>query len=402
MRPDPTVAGRVLGERSFKKGAALAGEKRWEEAADAFQRAVDRYPHEPVWWRRLALARLHHGDVDAGLAAHRRSVETHPDPPLRWLGDLGKVATRARDWGTARAAYQELLRKDPETRDHDAVLLERGLTHFLPRRRTSRFIAQNIDRIRRAAARHEPLEDRSGTVWTYWAQGFENAPDVVRLAHGSLVEHMGDAVVALTATDVADLVTLPPDVDALVENHAFRSDLLRLELLTRFGGIWMDSTCFVRHDVRAELEELARPSGFFAYAKGDVTIGNWLMLTPPGHYVPAMLLEAEYAHWREFQQNLSYFTFHHIFEALVDADERFREIWHRTPRVPFDAALRFRHMLDEPYDAATYREVLDGSIVHKLTYKYDDAGPGTMIDALMSSQDATSPGGRADQLPGDD
>ena len=46
---------------------------------------------------------------------------------------------------------------------------------------------------------------------------------------------------------------------------------------------------------------------------------------------------------------------------------------------------RFARRMLEPYDAALYKRLLEGSFVHKLSYKYSEAaaGPDTLLGHLM-------------------
>ena len=79
--------------------------------------------------------------------------------------------------------------------------------------------------------------------------------------------------------DAASAPTYAPHYGALVRRNntdrVHRSDLLRLEVLSRYGGVWADiSTCPVRA-LDAWLPEVLSPTGFFAFwrfPKRDATV----------------------------------------------------------------------------------------------------------------------------------
>lgn len=95
---------------------------------------------------------------------------------------------------------------------------------------------------------------RVPVVWVYWAQGWASAPSVVRLCMDSMKLHAGPGpVVALDATNVRHMVDLPEwtyeKYNRGYIGEAHYSDLLRINLLKQFGGLWMDATLFLSGDV---------------------------------------------------------------------------------------------------------------------------------------------------------
>ena len=100
------------------------------------------------------------------------------------------------------------------------------------------------------------------TIWFCWLQGLENAPEVVKACYHSLVRHLGIAgrgstgsptarnegyeIIVIDGKNWREYVDLPEYVVEKWRNGlipaAHFSDLLRLQLLIRFGGTWIDST----------------------------------------------------------------------------------------------------------------------------------------------------------------
>lgn len=92
-------------------------------------------------------------------------------------------------------------------------------------------------------------------IWQYWAQGYDNVPDVVRTCLNSVDKYsVGYEIVRLTDENLSEYLDLPYFVveKRTVFSRAFFSDLLRLILLKTYGGIWMDATILMTGEIPEE------------------------------------------------------------------------------------------------------------------------------------------------------
>jgi hypothetical protein len=385
----------TLKQRSYFQLSRVLGRLGQSERAErALVRATSGPTADPRWLNRLAIALRRRGDQAGAADAFRRAIDNHDDAPARWYLELGGASERSGKLKEAGAAYLRWSQFDPLPDDLDAVLLGRNVRQFVPRRNAVRFVRHRLDDLRTAATARQVVEDRSDSVWVYWAQGFEQAPDVVRMCRATMSRHLARPVVELDDGKVDELVTFPPDIDALVTNRTARSDLLRLELLARYGGTWLDSTCYLTSDVGAEVAESARPSGFFAPTKENTTIGTWNMTSQPGHYLVTMTLEALYALWRRDGKLPHYFTFHHLFEALALTDAKFGELFAATPRVATAASLNLRHWMSRDVTGEEFERARARTTIHKLSYKdgAENTGPRSVLGRLFAAEAAATDG----------
>jgi hypothetical protein len=119
-------------------------------------------------------------------------------------------------------------------------------------------------------------------TWMYWEQGFENAPRLVRLCKDSWAA-CSDNLVAL---DKSLLVAYLPESDILplYQDHIqfqIRSDLIRLKLLLKYGGIWADATVLCTRDYHDWLTDEMAPFPVL-YPNTDRLISSWLVYSKPG------------------------------------------------------------------------------------------------------------------------
>ena len=98
----------------------------------------------------------------------------------------------------------------------------------------------------------ETLEKKAnqGRIWFCWLQGLEQAPPLVKLCYEALGQKLPDReIVVIDAKNVFDYITLPEEIVEKwkrgIIGPAHFSDLIRLELLVRYGGYWIDATVYL-------------------------------------------------------------------------------------------------------------------------------------------------------------
>lgn len=107
-------------------------------------------------------------------------------------------------------------------------------------------------------------------IWMYWDAPLEAAPEVVRLSVSSWQALNPDYEVRLLSDDNIQQV-LGFDFLAAFElstvrlNPAIKADVLRLYLLSRYGGVWADSTTFCLTPLSQWLPVALGELGFFTF-----------------------------------------------------------------------------------------------------------------------------------------
>lgn len=116
-------------------------------------------------------------------------------------------------------------------------------------------------------------------IWFLWFQGISEAPLVVKKCYESWQKYNPDwEVIFLDENNLKNYITfsLPQEKRSqLSKSH--QSDLIRLELLSKYGGVWADSTSLCRLGLDDWLEGYSQ-SGFFCFiheTRGYGWIFNW-------------------------------------------------------------------------------------------------------------------------------
>lgn len=220
--------------------------------------------------------------------------------------------------------------------------------------------------------------EQSNKVWVCWFQGMENAPTIVKRCYASLQENLTDRdIVLITKDNYTEYVQFPDYIqrkatEGLIPSAHF-SDLLRLELLTRYGGTWIDATVFCSGK---NIPAYMLDSDLFLFQTlkpgldGHPTcISNWFITARSNDPLLLLTLTLLYDYWKKYDKLVDYFVFHDFFQLAIEA---YPEEWARV--VPFSNSVPHILLLRlfQQYDEATWEAVKEMTPFHKMTYKFNE------------------------------
>ncbi|MFJ5487105.1 capsular polysaccharide synthesis protein [Hansschlegelia beijingensis] len=226
-------------------------------------------------------------------------------------------------------------------------------------------------------------------IYTYWGQGFHEAPPVVKACESALRRfHTDHELALLDEKAIPYYVDIPSDVRLSIgpTRYAAFTDLLRVTLLARYGGVWLDANCLATRNIISIHEDLTQGSDFFAFPLGgDGRISSWCLASKPGSYLACMMREAQQAYWRAFSGPVIYLFFHFIFRCLVLLDPDFGTLWARCPRPEGNPRALSRRVFLRSFAADEVEERVRRSFVLKLSHKVDAAklAPDSAIASLV-------------------
>ncbi len=234
--------------------------------------------------------------------------------------------------------------------------------------------------------------EASNKVWICWFQGIEQAPELVQKCYQSVKQNMADKeVIMLTSENVFDYIQFP---DFIVEKwkagiitHTHMTDLMRLELLIRYGGLWLDATVFCSDN---NIPTYFYQSDLFMYQclkpgrDGHANyISSWLMTAKTNSKVLMAVRDMCYAYWKENNSMWDYFLLHDFIAIVLDRfQDEARAIVPRDNATPHILLLR----LFDKFDEETWNAIKTQTPFHKLTYKFSEEQKqmkGTYYDVLF-------------------
>lgn len=97
-----------------------------------------------------------------------------------------------------------------------------------------------------------PISDNTinKTIWVFWWQGKDNMPLIVQKCYNSIIKYSNGAnVILITKYNYKKYIEIPEimiyKLNKGIICHAHFSDIYRVCLLEKYGGLWLDATIFV-------------------------------------------------------------------------------------------------------------------------------------------------------------
>lgn len=232
---------------------------------------------------------------------------------------------------------------------------------------------EDFDRSFDSSLQHK-LSDK---IWICWFQGMDNAPELVQKCYESVKRNLtGKEIILITSENMNDYVQFPDYIiekwKAGVITHTHLTDLLRLELLIRYGGMWLDATVFCSG---GDIPDYFFESALFFYQSlkpgrdgKSIYISSWLMSAKTNNKVLMATRELCYEYWKRNNSMCDYYLLHDFFSIVLD---RYLEDWRRV--IPRDNATPHFLLLRlfEKYDERIWNAIKDQTPFHKLTYKFE-------------------------------
>jgi hypothetical protein len=235
----------------------------------------------------------------------------------------------------------------------------------------------------------------SNKVWVCWFQGIENSPKLVQKCFKSLQDNLiNKEVVLITSDNIADYIQFP---DYIIDKwksgqitNTHMTDLLRLELLIKYGGLWVDSTVLCT-EKENDIPDYFFNSDLFFYQSlkpgrdGHSHINSsWLINAKTNNKILMAVRFLCYEYWKENNTLIDYFLLHDFMSIVQEFyQEETKSIIPRDNATPHILLLR----LFEPYDKDTWQYIKAQTPFHKLTYKFTEEESnikGTYYDVLFN------------------
>ena len=203
------------------------------------------------------------------------------------------------------------------------------------------------------------------TIYSLWLQGYANAPDQVKtcLDRWSKINPTYTFELLEWSDAQSLLSTFPFEINDITQQSL--SDIVRLAVLQKTGGIWVDATVFPTKPLSEWFEETVGDSEFFSYRREihqehpkDRPISAWFLYASEHSTIIEKLWEETSRYWSVNHHPMTdldkdiyhedpiafmglsketpsspypYHWFQHIFSYLVKNDPEFAQIWRTCP-----------------------------------------------------------------------
>ena len=212
-------------------------------------------------------------------------------------------------------------------------------------------------------------------IWVMWWQGENAMPPLVRACYLRLKKVAEKKIILITKDNVHDYIDIPQFIFDKY-NHGFLmtahlSDIIRVLLLWKYGGLWIDATVYIdRIPNEVFLKDfftLYAPELFPNY----ISRGKWATFFMYANTVNQKMFRVLYdlflAYWEEHSKIIDYLLFDYFINII---SLHYKSVEKSIASLPINKEYYNLNLnINAAYDYITARNMLKKSSLQKLTYK---------------------------------
>jgi hypothetical protein len=237
-------------------------------------------------------------------------------------------------------------------------------------------------------------------IYMFWDNGWDNAPYMCVECLKSWRRYNSDwEIITLDNNNIEQYL----DKDILkkineIKRPQHRADLIRVNLLNKNGGVWIDASIFCNRTLDSWLYEYMKEGIFyFKYNKESglehYKIGNWFIACEKNNYLMNKFCTKFNTRWKYIISD-EYFGFHKVFKELCDTDVKFNNIYQSIPfydaRLPRITIQSFHNVKIELSDEITneIEDIIKNTDIPMFKFRSSDKCPkkeikGTVFQYLI-------------------
>ena len=224
-----------------------------------------------------------------------------------------------------------------------------------------------------------PKSEYSDCIWICWWQGLEQAPELVKTCVESIKKNAGNhRVIVLTEDNYKNYVDIPAWVEEKKNKGIITktnySDLLRLSLLAKHGGMWLDSTFLCIQPIlgmyfKEPLWSIKRPDYFHASVASGYFAGYSLCCNEDNRYIFKTVRDFFLNYWKNNDTMVDYLMVDYMIVLAQQHDKRiaeaFRNIKSNNPNCD-----ELYKVMSQPFDKEKWESMRKDTCLFKLSWKY--------------------------------
>lgn len=219
----------------------------------------------------------------------------------------------------------------------------------------------------------------SDRIWMCWWQGEENAPPLVKRCIESVRRGAGShTVTVITEENYREFVNIPEWVikkfnDGIITRTNL-SDLLRLSLLARHGGMWLDATFFCTEEANLDeyfgypLWSIKRPDYLHCSIASGYFAGYSLQCSRENRYIFSVIRDFFLHYWEHTDMLIDYLLVDYMIVLAEKYDNRISEAFGQIVPNNKNCDELFK-VLGCVYDEEKWKALTDNTQLFKLSWK---------------------------------
>ncbi len=243
--------------------------------------------------------------------------------------------------------------------------------------------SDSMDSLKSLAQDFEQKDDFEGKipVWVCWWQGEDAAPELVKVCLDSIRRSIPEDKAVLRLITLDNCMEYVTFTDTVIKKYnegkitlTHLSDMLRAELLYRYGGMWIDATYYVANKLNKNIFErdtfytLKYPVSIW---KSDISRGRWscnLLKVYPGSIFARILMESFWYYWEVNDSMIDYFLIDYVATLAYDMFPAVQSMIEKCP-ISSSTVFELQKNLCRKFDAEKYKKWTQESTFFKLNWR---------------------------------
>ena len=233
-------------------------------------------------------------------------------------------------------------------------------------------------------------------IWVCWWQGEDMMPLIPKICLASLRKNLlpNQQLYVISADNYKKYVEIPKNIISMLEDGRISltnfSDILRFSLLTKYGGLWIDSTCLVSQ----KMNDLSHTPFFTSKQKKSnvaqyVSAYRWASYLIGGNSLCIFqnMRDIFFAYCKKEKKILDYLLLDYLLVVIYELCPKAKSI---IDEFPYDKGnmLKLAGCLNYSYIDKEFTSMLESVPIHKLSWKikylpYDEEGHLTNFGKLL-------------------
>lgn len=229
----------------------------------------------------------------------------------------------------------------------------------------------------------EKEAEQKRIIWVCWWQGTDNMPELVKMCFDQLnkiVDKNKFEIKLVTLENYQSLVDFPKYIIDKFENNTITmttmSDLLRFNLLCKYGGYWLDSTVFFTDSIPNEYYEkefYCQKMEKSPLSAREACQGKWCGFSMAGdkNNILFRYMKDAFNYWWKYHDSIiDYVLIDYLLLSGYKHVPAIRNIIDNIDDNNIDI-FEMYGKLNQPYSKDLYNQLTQSNVMHKLTYKMD-------------------------------
>ena len=179
-------------------------------------------------------------------------------------------------------------------------------------------------------------------IWVMWYQGIKNAPQIVQSCIRSIIRNRAKHhVYILDKYNLENYIKLPSFIIEKFNNRRFSvthfSDIVRLALLCKYGGYWIDSTYFISSPIiNINTTFYSLKLNYDYIHKNPYFICKWagnFLATSRSSFIATYGYLSFLYYWKQYNSLIDYFLLDYVIYVAYNASNEFHNTVDNLPYI---------------------------------------------------------------------